>query len=340
MLAPNKVPIYVRASVSDRCNLKCIYCSNDRMENPVPSNLRNHSLNVKEYCNNLEHLARNGFRGISFTGGEPTLNPDLPIIVARAAELFDQVELTTNGCNLPEMLPQLAPNLDLLKVSLDAADPQIMCAITRGTFESFNRAVDSIRLGCAIGLNVGVNVVVMRSTIGQIDNIINFCRKLNAEGFPGEAYVSLLDFYYSDERRSLWEQEFVPLSELETLFTSHYGQSIKQEKFGCRFFWFDAYGVQVRFKDSYHFTNRAPKCKVCSYYCQEGIYSLIHSVQGWVTTCPTDDQTYGVHLSADLHDKEVDCALAPLLDDIYKARPYVNSFKAMLKKHNLNPRSI
>jgi molybdenum cofactor biosynthesis enzyme MoaA len=194
------------------------------------------SLSVDEYCINLEHLARNGLRGISFSGGEPTLNSDLPKIVARAAELFDRVELTTNGRFLTKMIPSLTPYLDILKVSLDAVDSQLAHAINNGSMEDVERAVAAIRSGCSAGIRVGVNVVVMRSTVNQIEDIIDLCKKVNSEGLPGKVYVSLLDFYYSEERRLIWEQEFFPIVELEARFISRYGPNVVQERFGCRFF--------------------------------------------------------------------------------------------------------
>lgn len=332
-------PVYVRASVWDRCNLDCVYCpKGEGMENRVPPGLRGRRLTVGDYCSNLSHLARSGLRGISFTGGEPTLNPDLPELVARARRLFDRVELTTNGRRLPEMLPALAPHLDLLKVSLDAVDPELVRGITRGTPWEADRAVASIRAGCAAGLPVGVNVVLMRSTIDQVDPVIDLCRAVNAEGHRGKAYVSVLDFYFSQERRALWEREFQPLEELESRFTARYGPSVVQERFGCRFFWFDAGGVQVRFKDSHGATHRAPKCRRCTRSCQEGVFALKHSVEGWVTTCPTGDPAFGVHLSAGLDPEEADRRLAPLLQDIANARPDPMTFATMLATHGLAPR--
>lgn len=341
MLMPDPDPIYIRASVVGFCNLNCIYCpKSSGMENHVPASLRGKALSVEEYCTNLAHLARNGFRAIAFTGGEPTLNPNLPELVRRAADMFDRVELTTNGRFLLDMLPLLAPYLDLLKVSLDAADPKLVRAITRGTIADFDRAVASIRAGCAAGLRVGVNVVLMRSNINQIDHIIDLIRSINAEGYPGKAYVSLLDFYYSDERRMTWEQEFVPINKLANQFMIRYGPCTEQERFGCRFFWFDADGVEVRFKDSQQATHRAPKCQRCVYYCQEGIYGLKHSAEGWVTTCPTGDPKYGVHLAPGLTDEEVDRLLSPLLQDIRLARPSYDSFPTLLKIHKLDPQMI
>jgi molybdenum cofactor biosynthesis enzyme MoaA len=341
MLTPETNPIYVRASVSARCNLNCIYCpKKEGMENRAPSFLRGQSLTVAEYCRNLEHLARNGLRGISFTGGEPTLNHDLPELVAYAAPRFDRVELTTNGLSLVDMLPQIAPHLSLLKVSLDAVDPVLVTDITQGTQSEAVRAITAIRAGCAAGLRVGVNVVAMRSNVHEIERIIALCRSINGEGLPGSTYVSVLDFYYSAERRIIWEHEFIPLEELEARFTARYGLPAIQARFGCRFIWFDAEGVEVRFKDSFGATQRAPKCRNCRLYCQEGIYGLKHSVEGWVTTCPTGDPDYGMYLAPGLSNDEADKRLAPLLRDIQYAAPDPESFHNMLRVHQLHPSSL
>lgn len=340
MLTPSSDPIFVRASVSGKCNLNCIYCPKaEGMENRVPEILRGHDLSADDYISNLRHLARNGLRGVAFTGGEPTLNHDLPRIVAAASSIFERVELTTNGRFLPEMLPDLAPYLNLLKVSLDAAELQRVMSITNGTSLESERAIASIRTGCAAGLRVGINVVVMGSTVDQIDRIIELCREINSQGFPGNAYVSLLDFYYSEERRTMWEREFLPLSELVPRFTSKNSPSIAQIRFGCRFYWFDINGVQIRFKDSIGITHRALKCQDCRRYCQEGIYGLKLSIEGWVTTCPTGDPDYGIHLVSGISDHDADQRLAPLLQDIRSAHPDSNSFITMLNKHGLRPSS-
>jgi len=328
-------PLYVRASVSARCNLNCVYCPKaEGMENRVPAHMRGQILDVDDYSTNLAHLARNGLRGVSFTGGEPTLNPDLPALVARAANIFDRVELTSNGRFFREMLPALAPHLDVLKISLDAVDP-VVRSITQGTDAELDRAVGSIFAGCAAGLRVGVNVVVMRSTVDHINGVIELVRALNAKGLPGTAYVSLLDFYYSEERRAVWQEEFFPIEELATRFTARYGPSEAQDRFGCRFFWFDADGVQVRFKDSQGATHRAPKCRGCHRYCQEGIYGLKHSAEGWVTTCPTGDPMFGFHLAPGLGADEADRRIASLLRDIQFAHPDPHSFATMLETHGL-----
>lgn len=338
MLTPDPDPIFVRASVEPRCNLSCIYCPRTSgMENHSPAFLHGRLLTTREYCQNLEHLARNGIRGISFTGGEPTLNPALPELVEFATSVFDRVELTTNGFRLLDVLPRIRPGIHVLKVSLDAVDPRLVTAITQGTTKELDRAVAAIRAGCAAGLRVGINVVAMRSTESELDRIIDLCRSINHEGHPGRAYVSILDFYYSAERREVWEREFFPLLQLEGRFTARYGAPTDHKRFGCRFLWFDADGVEVRLKDSFGATHRAEKCQRCRRYCQEGIYGLKHSAEGWVTTCPTGEETYGIHLAPGLDADEVDLRLAPLLRDIATASPDAESFAHMLEVQGLDP---
>ena len=337
MIVIESDPIYVRASVSGLCNLNCVYCpKKEGMENRVPNYLRGNDLSVEDYCKNLMHLARNGITGISFTGGEPTLNPNLPLIISNARKIFNRVELTTNGFRLPELLPKISSNLDLLKISLDAVDAVMVKEITKGKLNEINTAVEAIKLGYEAGLKVGVNTVVMRSNLNQIDLIINLCKSIDKNN-TGKIYVSLLDFYFSMEKKDYWEREFMPLHELEDRFTKLYGKPEIQERFGCKFYWFDANGIKVRFKDSISATYRAAKCENCKLYCQEGIYGLKYSVEGWVTTCPTGDENYGVLLSPNLSNEKADSLLSQLFADIKNAKPNSNSFNELIKTHDLKP---
>lgn len=338
MLMPKSDPIFVRASVSDKCNLTCVYCpKKEGMENRVPPDLAGHYLTAEQYARNLAHIARSGVSGISFTGGEPTLNPDLRALVRSADGMFDRVELTSNGFRLPEMLPELALHLDVLKISLDTMDPALGKKITQSPHDETARAAECIIAACEMGLTVGVNVVVLRSTVPEIDPIIQFSREVNKRGYPGKVYVSLLDFYFSPERRDIWEAEFLPIEMLAQDFERRYGQRTAQQRFGCTFYWFDAKGVEVRFKDSLGATHRAKKCEGCKQYCQEGVYGLKHSVEGWVTSCPNGDPGLGVHLRPGISDVEADSLLGPLIRDIQTARPNPNSFDALIGTHALKP---
>lgn len=339
MSMPKDDPIFVRASVADKCNLTCVYCpKREGMENRVPPELAGNHLTTEQYVSNLTHIARNGIRGISFTGGEPTLNPDLPKIVRSAAGLFERVELTSNGFRLREMLPALAPHLDVLKISMDTTNADLAKLITQSPHDEPGRAADCILAAAEMGLTVGVNTVVMRSTVPDIHRTIQFARSVNKRYMAGNVYLSLLDFYYSPERRAVWEREFVPIETLAYDFEQKYGQRKTQRRFGCTFYWFEADGVEVRFKDSMGTTHRAPKCAGCKHYCQEGIYGLKHSIEGWVTNCPNRESTLGVYLKPGISDMEADGLLRTLISDIHTAAPSVNSFNTLIDTHGLRPK--
>lgn len=338
MLMPRPDPVYVRASVADKCNLNCVYCpKREGMENRVPDALRGRRLSLDEYCQNMGHIARNGITGISFTGGEPTLNPDLVALIRHAASTFDRVELTSNGFHLLGLLPSIAPYLNLLKISLDSTDETVNSSITRGPSGEAAKAQAAIIESCRLGLRVGVNIVVMRSALAEIEKVLAFCRAVNQLRYTGKAYVSLLDFYYSSEQRVVWEREFLSVDDLASTFETRYGPRIVQERFGCSFYWFDAHGVELRIKSSLGATHRAGKCKNCKHYCQEGIYGLKHSVEGWITTCPNGEPSYGAYLKAGLTNAEADDALYHLIQDIHNATPDRDSFATLIGTHALNP---
>jgi cyclic pyranopterin phosphate synthase len=73
-LSPEADITFVRASITDKCNLNCLYCAKEEgMENVCPKKMRGKQLSFQGYLANLRHIRRNGIRGVSFTGGEPAL---------------------------------------------------------------------------------------------------------------------------------------------------------------------------------------------------------------------------------------------------------------------------
>lgn len=329
--------LYVRASVHSKCNLNCAYCAKeDGMENKVPPRLRGQRLSVDAYCRNLDRLARNGIRAISFTGGEPSLNPDLPRLVRFARNHFDRVELTSNGYRLLEMMDDLCPSLTLLKISLDAVSPDLAAKISGTRASPLRAALSAVESAARAGLPVAINVVAIRSNLDEIPKLVDICREINREQGREICHLSVLDFYYSAERRDFWEHEFVHADELMARLTALYGNPHRQHRFGCGFSMFEADGVHIRLKDSVRVTRRAKMCGTCPNYCQEGVYALKHSVEGWITCCPVNDG-FGVHLSPELSERDADERISILVDTIRGSKPDYNSFERMLSENKLQP---
>jgi hypothetical protein len=125
-----------------------------------------------------------------------------------------------------------------------------------------------------------------------------------------------------------------------TLTRANYGNADGREQTwaprgGCAIDWFDDDGVQIRLKSSYASTYRAGRCTGCAVYCQEGFYGLKHSVEGWVTPCPSGAQERGVHLPAGLDDAEAQTRLGPLLAELSATRRVDNSFDEFLRRRGL-----
>ena len=335
MWKPDPDPIYVRASIWSKCDLTCLYCPvEEGMENRVPATIAGDFLSTPEYLRNMNKIARAGVPGLSFTGGEPTLRPDIADLIVGVRPMFDRVELTTNGYRLAKITNTVKKNIDLLKISLDSVQPNIVSSIT-GRHYAYDTAIKAIHWAVDEGVSLGINVVLMRQTVSDIRRTIEFFRKITHRA-TASVYLSLLDFYYTPSRRQEWLSDFLPTSAILDLLTKSFGSPQTQERFGCNFYWFDAGGLRIRLKDSFGATMRAIKCEGCRSYCQEGIYGVKHSMEGWFTTCPNDREDLGAHLHRNLKDGELDDRINSILYDVHQTKPQPKSFSTMCETHSLS----
>jgi cyclic pyranopterin phosphate synthase len=151
---------YLRIAVTDRCNLRCIYC----MPRGVPSCAAPDTLIKKEALESLLRVAvKYGLRKVRFTGGEPLLRGDIAELVYSAKRLgVADVSLTTNGLFLKDRARELkAAGLDRVNVSLDSLRPGRYSELTGGG--SVERAYEGIMCAEAEGFSpIKINVVPLR----------------------------------------------------------------------------------------------------------------------------------------------------------------------------------
>lgn len=122
---------YLRISVTDRCNLRCIYCM---PENGVKLVDRSLTLREEEIIRICRIMAELGISKIKLTGGEPLVHVRMPELVRQIKELpgIKKVTLTTNGILLKDQMGQLAESgLDAVNISLDTLDRECFQQITR-----------------------------------------------------------------------------------------------------------------------------------------------------------------------------------------------------------------
>lgn len=152
---------YLRISLTDRCNLRCVYCMPATGMRFAP---RDELLSDEELLRVIRLTAELGFRKFRLTGGEPTVRPHLPELIAAIKALpgVAEVAMTTNALLLPKLAPALAAaGLDRVNISIDTLDPARFRRITRGG--DLHKVFAGIAAAEAHGLTpIKLNAVVVR----------------------------------------------------------------------------------------------------------------------------------------------------------------------------------
>jgi cyclic pyranopterin phosphate synthase len=214
---------YLRISLIDHCNLRCVYCMPLRGLSFVPSP---ELLTAEE----IELVARAalsvGFRKFRLTGGEPTLRPDLVEIVSRIAALegVRDVSMTTNAILLPRLAaPLAAAGLKRVNVHVDTLNPERLKKVMR--FGSLDEMLAGIAAAEEAGLTpIKLNCVVTRDyndmDVAELARLaltrpwhVRFIELMPLGG--GEvAHVALSQFVPSRETRERIETGLGPLHPL------------------------------------------------------------------------------------------------------------------------------
>lgn len=151
-------PRSVRLSLTDRCDLACVYCRPHRHDGYLEERL-----DLDAWKTMVHGLVRAGVRRVRLTGGEPLLHPQVVDVVAFLATLgLDDLALTTNATRLEALAgPLRKAGLRRVNVSLDTLDEARFRRITRGG--RLDRVLAGIEAACAAGFDeVKLNAVVVR----------------------------------------------------------------------------------------------------------------------------------------------------------------------------------
>lgn len=162
---------YVRISVTQACNLKCIYCYTENAT--YLGNNANRFLSAVEIGKVIEVMAGLGIRKVRITGGEPLTRPDLLEIISRIARIpgIDDIAMTTNGIGLATKIKALKEaGLMRVNISIDSLDNRKYAEITGGG--DLNQVWNGLEAVLSEGLTpVKINVVMMKgindNEIGQ-----------------------------------------------------------------------------------------------------------------------------------------------------------------------------
>lgn len=170
--AEHPVVDYLRISVTDRCNLRCLYCMPEEGVQSLP---HEEILSYEELVRFTRAAVENGISRVRLTGGEPLVRKGLVDFVSMLTDIepAPRVSMTTNGVLLERYAAGLrGAGLERVNVSIDSLDPGVYRRVTRvGDLE---RSLAGLRKAIEVGLTpVKINVVVLK---GINDDPTGFAR--------------------------------------------------------------------------------------------------------------------------------------------------------------------
>ncbi len=170
----------LRISVTDRCNIRCVYCMPENVEFLPKTSL----LSFEEIAQFVRASTRVGINKIRLTGGEPLVRRNLPVLVEQLANIpgIKDVGLTTNGILLAPMAQALwDAGLRRINISLDTLDADRFLELTRRT--GLEQVIEGILAAKAAGFDpVKINAVAIKGvTEPDVVPLGEFCRKHGLE---------------------------------------------------------------------------------------------------------------------------------------------------------------
>lgn len=202
---------YIRISVTDRCNLRCVYCMPEEGIEPAA---HEEILRYQEIERLAGIFARMGIRKIKITGGEPLVRRGIEQLVENLKKTpgIEQVTLTTNGILLSEKWEGLkAAGLDGINLSLDTLNPQVYRQITRR--EGLEKTLEGMKKILEDGtIPRKINCVPMGIPGQNVEELAELSRK-----YPVHVrYIEMMPIGLGKEYRGVTEEEL--LGELEALY--------------------------------------------------------------------------------------------------------------------------
>ena len=200
---------YLRVSVTDRCDLRCVYCMAEDMTF-LP---RKEVLSIEELDRLCSAFIRMGVRKLRLTGGEPLVRREIMSLIRSlsrhlAAGDLDELTLTTNGTQLAKHAEALvAAGVKRVNVSLDTLRPEAFKAITR--WGDLDKVLEGLAAARRAGLKVKINTVALKGVNdGDVDDIVAWC---GDQGFD-IAFIEVMPMGDIGGERRL--EQYWPLSKL------------------------------------------------------------------------------------------------------------------------------
>ena len=198
---------YLRVSVTDRCNLRCIYCM---PEEGIESLEHDDILRFEDILKIVKAAASLGINKIRYTGGEPLVMKDIDKLIYETSRLpgIEDIAITTNGILLSDMAEDLKKaGLKRVNISLDTLDKDKFRSITR--IGNLDKVLESIDKCLTLGLKpVKINTVLMRGVNDtEFMDFLNLTKEMPVE-------IRFIELMPIGESIKLYEESKVNFSEI------------------------------------------------------------------------------------------------------------------------------
>jgi len=167
---------YLRVSVTDRCDFRCVYCMVEDMTFLPKAEI----LTLEELDRVASAFVRLGVRKLRLTGGEPLVRRNIMSLFRSLARhlgtgALDELTLTTNGSQLPRFADELADlGVKRINVSLDTLDADKFAAITR--WGKYDKVMAGLAAAKAAGLRIKINTVALKGVNDEeFDDLVDWC---------------------------------------------------------------------------------------------------------------------------------------------------------------------
>lgn len=200
----NRIHDYLRISVTDRCNLRCVYCMP-----PEGVKFLDHSqiLTYEEIEEVVRVGASLGIKKLRLTGGEPLVRKDIEVLIARLNRIegIEDIALTTNAYFLKQKAEVLKEaGLNRVNISLDSLRPERFKEITRGG--DVKRVIEGIETARRVGFNpIKINTVLMK---GFNDDEIGDFLELTIDQPFQVRFIEYMPIGHSDDS---WKEGYLSL---------------------------------------------------------------------------------------------------------------------------------
>lgn len=207
---------YLRVSVTDRCDLRCVYCMSEHMS----FRPRNELLSLEELDRLCSAFIAKGVRKLRLTGGEPLVRRGIMTLIASLSRhidrgALDELTITTNGSQLTKCAHELAAHgVKRVNVSLDTLDSKKFRAITR--WGELDKVLAGIWAAKQAGLAVKINTVVLKDV--NDDELIELVEWAHGQGID----ITLIEVMPLGEVANSRLDQYLPLSMVRARLTTRF----------------------------------------------------------------------------------------------------------------------